>query len=550
MRKLRRATTWWRSTSTVCGGSCRLRALRSAPCAEWATCSARLLSRSDGTVPASESLRRRLIRQLVPALAAIGVIGLIPAYGLGNRYATLAYDRALLDSVVALAGQVALRKNVLQVDLPPEARKLLAASAGEQILFRVVDLRSGDIIVTNGDLGPLPEEPPVPGQPDFRDAQVGTTPFRVASATYLIDIEDVPALIEVAETLGKRNGMARQILAATALLVTAIIGVAVVLVWRGVSRALAPLRLLEAEAAERSGTNLTPLNADAAPEEVRGLITSINRMMGRVSESIDSQRRFIANAAHQLRTPMSGLRLQAQLALKKDPPAAIRVHVQEIDDSAARAAHLIEQMLTLSRAEARELIETGERVDLAELAHTIIGRHLPAALDRGIDLGYDGIAGGVQVIGNRVLLRELLGNLVDNAIRYGRAGGRVTVSVVEEADATVLGVADDGPGIPSKDREEIFQRFHHADSSAAHGAGLGLAIVKEIADRHEAKVSLDATGERGCRIRVRFRRPAFTELERAATQVQHPADDRPERSARVVSDEASGHPASTEGAAS
>ena len=297
-------------------------------------------------MPASESLRRGLIRRLVPALAAIGLIGVIPAYVLGHRYATLAYDRALLDSVVALAGQVSLRNDALQVDLPPEARKLLTASDGEQVLFRVIDLRSGKVIVANGELGPPPEEPPVPGQPSFRDAQIGTTPFRVAYASYLIDIEDVPALVEVAETLGRRNSMTRQILAATVLLVTTIIAVAVLLVWQGVGRALAPLRLLEAEAAERSGTNLTPLNADAAPEEVRGLITSINRMMGRVSDSIDSQRRFIANAAHQLRTPISGLRLQAQLALKKEPPPAVRAHVQEIDESAARAGHLIEQMLT------------------------------------------------------------------------------------------------------------------------------------------------------------------------------------------------------------
>ena len=499
-------------------------------------------------MPASESLRRGLIRRLVPALAVIGLIGLIPAYGLGYRYATLAYDRALFDSVVALAGQVALRNDALQVDLPPEARKLLTASDGEQILFHVIDLRSGKVVVANGDLGPPPEEPPAPGQPGFRDAQVGPTPFRVAYASYLIDIEDVPALVEVAETLGKRNGTARQILAATVLLVTVIIGVAVVLVWQGVGRALAPLRLLEAEAAERSGTNLTPLNADAAPEEVRGLITSINRMMGRVSDSIDSQRRFIANAAHQLRTPISGLRLQAQLALKKDPPPAVRLHVQEIDESAARAGHLIEQMLTLSRAEARELIEAGERVDLAELACSIIGRYLPQALDRRIDLGYEGIAGGVRVIGNRVLLRELLANLVDNAIRYGRAGGRATVSVVEEADAIVLGVADDGSGIPAEDRETIFRRFRRADSSAAHGAGLGLAIVKEIADRHEAQLSLDTAGGPGCRFSVRFRRPAPAELERSSTRVHPASDERPERIAQGESGETCHHPAGADSA--
>jgi len=495
-------------------------------------------------VPGSESLRRGLIRRLVPALAAIGLIGVIPAYVLGHRYATLAYDRALFDSVVALAGQIALRDDALQVALPPEARKLLAASDGEQILFRVIDLRSGKVIVANGDLGPPPEEPPVPGQPGFRDAQIGTTPFRVAYASYLVDIEDVPALVEVAETLGKRNGMTRQILSATLLLVTMIIAVAVLLVWQGVGRALAPLQLLEAEAAQRSGTNLTPLNADAAPEEVRGLITSINRMMGRVSDSIDSQRRFIANAAHQLRTPISGLRLQAQLALKKEPPSAVRAHVRDIDESAARAGHLIEQMLSLSRAEARELIETGERVDLTELAYSIIERYLPRALDSGIDLGYEGVAGGVHhITGNEVLLRELLANLVDNAIRYGRAGERVTVSVLKEKDAIVLCVTDDGPGIPTDDRERVFQRFHRADSSGADGAGLGLAIVKEIADRHEAKVSLEPTGRPGCRFCVRFRRPASSDLERSSEQVQPASDEKPERSGQRVSSETSSHPA-------
>jgi two-component system sensor histidine kinase TctE len=475
-------------------------------------------------VPAGESLRRGLIRRLVPALAAIGLIGVVAAYVLGYRYATLAYDRALFDSVVALAGQIALRDGELQVDLPPEARRLLAASDGEQVLFRVIDLRNGKIIAANGDLGPSPEEAPVPGQPSFRDAQIGTTPFRVAYASYLIDLEDVPALVEVAETLGKRDAMTRQILAAMVLLVVMIIAVATLLVWHGVGRALAPLKLLEAEAAERSGTNLTPLNVDAAPEEVRGLIGSINRMMGRVSDSIDSQRRFISNAAHQLRTPISGLRLQAQLALKKEPPSAVGVHVREIDESAARAGHLIEQMLTLSRAEARELIETGELVDLTEIAYSVIERCLPRALENSIDLGYEGMAGGAHITGNEVLLLELVANLVDNAIRHGGAGKRVTVSVLDEVDAVVLGVTDNGPGIPTEGQERIFQRFHRTDLSPTRGAGLGLAIVKEIADRHEAKVSLETTAGRGCRFCVRFRRSASREIRHPAEQIQRAAD--------------------------
>ena len=490
------------------------------------------------------SLRHGLIWRLVPALAAIGLVGVIAAYSLGYRYATLAYDRALFDSVVALAGQIALRNGELQVNLPPEARKLLVASSGEAALFRVIDLRSGKVVVANGDLGPWPDDAPVPGQPSFRDARIGTTPFRVAYASYLIDIEDVPALVEVAETLGKRNGMTWEILAATVLLVTTLISVAVLLVWRGIGRALAPLKLLEAEAADRSGTNLTPLNADAAPEEVRGLIGSINRMMGRVSDSIDSQRRFIANAAHQLRTPISGLRLQAQLALKKEPPSAVRAHVCEIDESAARAGHLIEQMLTLSRAETRELIETGQRVDVTSIAYAIIGRYLPRAFESNIDLGYEGMATAAYIAGNEVLLAELLGNLVDNAIRYGRAGGRVTVSVLTEGEAIVLGVADDGPGIPTEDQGRIFQRFHRAESSANQGAGLGLAIVREIADRHQGEVSVEAAPGLGCRFVVRFPRIASFAIPQPSPQAQAGGNE-----VLALSGENARRPAGAEGAA-
>jgi len=459
-------------------------------------------------VSGSESLRRGLIRRLVPALAVIGFVGVIGVYSLGQRYANLAYDRALFDSVVALAGQVALRQQELWVDLPPEARKLLVGSDGEQVLFRVIDLRNSKVIVSNGNLGPWPDEVPVPGQPSFRDTQIGGTPFRVAYGVYLVDIEDVPALVEVAETLGERNSMTRQILAATVLLMGAIIAVAVFLVWQGVGRALAPLKMLEAEAAQRSSTNLKPLNADAAPQEVRGLIGSINRMMARVSESIDSQRRFIANAAHQLRTPIAGLQLQAQLALKKEPAAPVRAYLSEIEECADRTAHLIEQMLMLSKAEARDLVQTGQEVDLAQVARAVIERYLPQAVEQGVDLGYEGMPSGAPVAGSKVLLAELLANLVDNAIRYGRAGGRVTVRICDEPDATVLSVADDGPGISTAEQQKIFQRFYRPDSSATHGAGLGLAIVKEIAERHRGEVALESAPGGGCRFLVRFPRVA------------------------------------------
>jgi len=452
---------------------------------------------------ARDSLRGALTVRLVAAFALIGVIAGGIAYQLGARYANLAYDRVLSDDVLTLASQLELRDGKVHLDLPPAARAWLLAAEGERVLYRVVELRGGTLIDGNADLGPAGE--PRAGATQFRDAVIDGTPFRIGATVRVLGPEAVGVLIEVGESLGRRQRVARQTLAGSLLLFGLMIAVAVVLVRTSIARTLEPLRQLEAEAATRSGSNLAALEPAMAPREVRGLILAINRMMQRVAESIESQRRFVSNAAHQLRTPIAGLRLQAQLAHDEVGAAATRRRLDEIDRSAARAAHVIEQLLTLSRSEAGSVPSNFAAVDLTAVAAQAIQRYLPAAEAREVDLGYAGPSEPVWVFGNETLLSELIGNLVDNALRYGRRGGVVTVRVAQQGAETVaLDVIDDGPGLGALAPAAMFERFQRGDASSDSGVGLGLAIVKEIAERHGAQVSCESPPSGGVRVGVVF----------------------------------------------
>jgi len=468
-----------------------------------------------------DSLRGALIVRLVTAFTLIGLVAGGVAYHFGSRYANLAYDRSLSDDAVTLAGQVELRNGQVQVNLPPAARIWLLANEGERVLFRVVDLRDGKLIDGNADLGPVPAQP-VQGMTRFRDAVIDGTRFRIGSVVRVLDPDDISVLAEVGETLGRRQRVAQQTLAGSLLLFSLVIAVAVVLVWTSIDRALAPLGELEAEAARRSGSNLTALEPALAPREVRGLILAINRMMKRVSDSIEAQSRFIANAAHQLRTPIAGLRLQAQLAHDELGTDATRSRLIEIDRSAARAAHVIDQLLTLSKSEAGSVPANFGPVDLTEVAAQVIHRQLPAAEARDVDLGYSGLPGPVLVFGNETLLAELLGNLVDNALRYGRRAGVVTVRVARKEHAVVLEVVDDGPGLGALAPDTVFNRFQRGDVASDSGAGLGLAIVKEIAERHSASVSCESPPGGGFRVTVEF--PQIAQPREAAVPAPVPVD--------------------------
>jgi two-component system sensor histidine kinase TctE len=261
-------------------------------------------------------------------------------------------------------------------------------------------------------------------------------------------------------------------------------------VWAGVKRGLDPLRQLEQSIASRSHLDLSPVPVDAVPGSVRPLIGEINALMARLSEVLEFQNRFIADAAHQLRTPVAGLKAQIEMALRESDPERLKHSLTNIYMGVFRLSRLVAQLLSLARNEPNAIRKL--EFDLLDLNRLILDTTMewvPEALRKGIDLGFDGDNEPVLIKGDSARLKELFNNLFDNAIRYTPDNGRVTARILREPTPT-FSLSDDGPEIPVEERQRVFERFHRLLGSNVEGSGLGLSIVTEIAKLHGAEVSL------------------------------------------------------------
>lgn len=462
------------------------------------------------------SLKLALTRRLVLGLLVIGMASAAVAYVISTRFANRAFDRSLFDDVQVLAKQVRWAQGSAQITLSPDALVWLLADEGDEVIYRVTDLTTMRVLTSNGTFGALPDLDINDDEPNFRSVDVGPERLRVAYLKHRVGPLNAPALVEIAETIRKRERVTQGILFGTIAIMSVVILAAVMLVWSGITASLAPLRALEAEVARRSIGNMQALDPGSAPAEVRGLIEAINHMIVRVSDAIDVQRHFLANAAHQLKTPIAGLRLQAQLALKAELSGPARGSIEEVERRATHSAHLIEQLLTLTRAESSQDVLPSIECVLAEVAHDVIERRLSDAIARQIDLGFESDGEPGVIFANPVLVGELVANLVDNALRYGRVGGQATVSLNSGPGFVVLGVSDDGVGLAVEQREQVFRRFWRSDASSSDGAGLGLAIVKEIAERYGGTVAMTSRPEfDGTRVDVRFVTGPVTKSEDA-----------------------------------
>jgi len=354
---------------------------------------------------------------------------------------------------------------------------------------------AGTTITGDADIPPPTQQRSTSGEEVlFRDEIIHGEETRVA---YLyLRPEDTDAsprvLVQVAETRNKRSDLASRVVTGVLLPQFAIIPLAVVLVWVGLSRGIAPLNRLQSVIRRRRPSDLSPVPPASVPEEVRPLVVAFNDMMMRLEENLQAQQRFIADAAHQMRTPLTGLKMQTDLALHETDPEQLRQSLAHIAESTDRAAHLINQLLSLARAEASfEKLYAVEPVNLGAVVREVALELFPRAQAKSIDLGVEGSEVELLVEGNPVLLREMVKNLVDNAIKYTPRGGHVTART-RFAGSPVLEVEDTGPGIPEVDRELVFERFYRVLGSGVDGSGLGLPIVREIAELHRASVTLDA----------------------------------------------------------
>lgn len=453
------------------------------------------------------SLRGQLLRWLLVPLVVIWAMDALRSWDATETAVDAAYDRSLYASALAIAEGVSLTGGEVQVDLPPVALEVLESGGAQERVFYRVGLVGGRFITGYDDL-PGPAERPLPA---FFAAPYRGDAVRIAAVERVLPAAEGPVrvLVQVAETVLTRNARVRDILRDTIVSQVLLIFVAAAAVFFGVRRGLAPLTDLRREISARSMRDLHPVDAGRAPVEVAPLVAALNQLMARVQSGIAAQRRFVADASHQLRTPLAVLRVQADEALRQHDETALRAVVARLADQTRATSRLVAQLLALAHAErSAELPGWTESVDLAAVGRDVCTELAPGAIARGVDLGFEG-DDGPFVRGAPALLHELLVNLVDNAVRYAGPHSRVTVSARECDGQAELCVEDDGPGIAPAERTRVLDRFYRIPGTPGEGSGLGLAIVAEIAREHGASLELcDGAGGKGLQVRVRFARPA------------------------------------------
>jgi len=451
-------------------------------------------------MPAPSSLKQLLTLWLVAPLLALIVISAIPGYFLAVRAANDAYDNGLLDPAIAIANYVRENEDEAAITLPPAAIEALRIDTIDRIFFRVTG-PSNETIAGNAVI-PLPEIPmDTTGQSTY-SAVVEGQPVRVAAIS--VPRRDGNVLIQVAETTLKRDRLLQDILVGALTPAIMVAVTAFILFCFGIRRSLSPLAQLRDELERRSPGDLGPVPDAGAPLEVRPLVFAINHLLARLAQALEAQQRFIANAAHQLRTPLAGLRTHVELMRRESGKNGSSALIDMIAGETERASNLANQLLTLARAEPGSSLPISRvPVNLRELVFQSVQAWVPRSVVRAIDLGFD--LEDAKTLGDPQLLRELLANLLDNALIHTPRGGRVTVRTRCESGAALLDIEDDGPGIPETERERVFERFYRVPGTASEGGGLGLAIVREIADRHGAGVKLlTPSSGRGLLVRVSF----------------------------------------------
>jgi two-component system sensor histidine kinase TctE len=450
------------------------------------------------------SLFVEILDWMLLPLLVVWPVSVVVTYFAAQPIASAPYDQALTDHARALAAQVRSAEGLSQLR-HPAAGAFLRADDKDTVYFQVRG-EGGEIIAGDTELPVVARAPDAVDEVIYhRDATVRDQEVRVA---YLfLPAGSGASLVQVGETTNKRDTLAREIITGVVLPQFILVPLAVIMVWVGLSRGLAPLAELQRAIRNRTPSDMSPIDERSTPHEIRPLIHSINDLMGRLDRNLKAQQRFVGDAAHQMRTPLAGLRTQAELALRLDDAREIRESLRQVVASTERTQHLVTQLLMLARAEAPEENRPPfAEVDLNVLTRECVEEWLARADAKGIDLGFEDAGWAARVQGNASLLHELAGNLLDNAIRYTPDGGRVTARVLA-GENVVLEVEDNGPGIDESERELVFQRFYRSLGTGVEGSGLGLAIVRSIAHQHRAAATLlPAPSGKGTLARVVFPR--------------------------------------------
>jgi two-component system sensor histidine kinase TctE len=478
---------------------------------------------------AARSLRRELLLWLVLPLAAVVCFNVWTTYRDATATADLITAHTLLASARAIAENIRVVDGALEAPIPPAALEMFASDVPDRVLYRVTT-PAGVLIAGDPDVLVPPQTPKGLEPLYFETAFRGQKMQAVAMAQPIIALETGGnALVAVGQTLGNHDRLVTRLWLKALRDQVLLVAAAGVLALFGLRRGLAPLIALRRQVVERNPSALIPFSTDTVQSELRPLVEALNEAFARVQRQIATQRRFVANAAHQFRTPLALLKTQATVGRRESGSHAKDEALAAIDATVDGMSRLSNQLLSLARAEQGSASLRKETVDFAAIAREAVISLSGLAEARAIDLGYEGALGPVPVHGHATLLRELVVNLADNALRYTPNGGMVTVTLEGEAEGVTLRVEDNGPGIPPEERERVFERFYRRLDSGADGTGLGLAIVREIVSAHDGHIEL--TGCRpppGLAVIVRLPKAAqLTASHGAAAAASLPAGSRP-----------------------
>jgi two-component system sensor histidine kinase TctE len=466
---------------------------------------------------AGVSLARQLMLWVLLPQLVLWMAAGVATYKFVEGYANQAVDASLLQASRSLARQLKPIGNGLLIDFPRAAQDVLEADPTDRLLY-MVSSPPGQFILGNQSLPP----PPDPGSglaaalntPYFYDgtmpASANSQPIRLVALYLRFGDEDKAPqtmLVQVARSSANREELARRILVDMLLPMSSLVLLMTVIVRLGIRAGLSPLTRLRQQVEGRAPTDLAPLHLASAPRELWSLATAINTLLSAVQSTVATQKRFIGDAAHQLRTPLAGLKSQTEIALQSNSDPQLQARLQRVHESATRSAHLVNQLLTLARAEPESaMAHDRKRFDLLRMAQSLTAEWVPRALRAQIDLGmHEDRSAPVWIQANELLMREALTNLIDNAVQYAGVHSQVTVRVGMDIDASQawFEVSDTGPGLSSAAQDIVFERFVRA-SEIGQGCGLGLAIVKEIVERHHGSVTMANVMPQGLRVMIRL----------------------------------------------
>lgn len=451
------------------------------------------------------SIRKQLLIWLLVPLSVLLVFSSVFAYFLADTVSNYCHDRALVKSAMAVAARLEWGQNHdVSVDMPPAAQAILRFSDEDQVYYQV--LRQDQTRISGDAVIPGPLLNPGSKEPTFRDCKLEGVPIRIARIRSVNpNSADDAVYVQVAETLSGRDNITRILLASIITPQILLIALSSIAVWFGIGKGLTPLKTIEKSVIDRNPHDLSPLVFSRVPVEVEPLVESINDLLERLRREIESQQRFVANAAHQLRTPLAGLRTYVDVTSRLSTDVRILQLLNKIDCGIDRMAHLVNRLLSLAKAEPQKKLNIGKTlVDLNLIANSSTASFLETAISKGISLTFHPAPAGAFVTGNIDALQDLTSNLIENAVFYTHAGGNVSVRVSND-DGIKFSVEDDGPGIPMEERERVFERFYRILGTGVSGSGLGLSIVQEIAQAHNALVYLgDGPQNHGTLVRVDF----------------------------------------------